>query len=189
MSRRQVERLVPRYEDEGPSGLVSRKRGRPSNHQLPPGLTERAMALIRERSADFGPTLIPEVARKVRRELKREMEAAEVASEATAIARFRAQAKSASIAAPMAAQPRGDFFDASLVCTGWEALGYRDTAMIFDLRPAKGEWPLRVEMRLSARDGDRVGEHLRRIHRDAWERAGRSPLDVQPGEVRPSWID
>jgi len=55
-------------------------------------------------------------------------------------------------------------------------------------RPSHRERPLRVEMRLSAHDGDRVGEHLRRIHRDAWEREGRSPLDVQPGEVRPRWI-
>jgi hypothetical protein len=36
---------------------VSRKRGRPSNHQLAPGVAERETALIRERYADFGPTL------------------------------------------------------------------------------------------------------------------------------------
>lgn len=34
LSRRQFERLVQRYKDEGPAGLVSRKRGRPSNRQL-----------------------------------------------------------------------------------------------------------------------------------------------------------
>jgi transposase len=60
MSRRQVERLVSRYQDDGPSGLVSRKRGRPSNNQLAPGIAERAVKLIRERYADFGPTLAAE---------------------------------------------------------------------------------------------------------------------------------
>ena len=64
MSRRQIERLAARYHDEGPSGLVSRKRGRPSNHQLAPGLAEHAVALIRERYADFGPTLAAEKLRE-----------------------------------------------------------------------------------------------------------------------------
>ena len=49
LSRRQFERLLQRYQDEGACGLVSRKRGRPSNHQLAPGTAERAMQLIRER--------------------------------------------------------------------------------------------------------------------------------------------
>ena len=49
MSRRQVERLVDRYVDEGPSGLASRRRGRPSNNQLAPGVACRAIAIIRER--------------------------------------------------------------------------------------------------------------------------------------------
>ena len=34
ISRRQVERIVQRYVAEGAAGLVSRKRGRPSNHQF-----------------------------------------------------------------------------------------------------------------------------------------------------------
>ncbi len=37
LSRRQLERLVLRYKARGASGLVSAKRGRPSNHQLVPG--------------------------------------------------------------------------------------------------------------------------------------------------------
>jgi len=57
LSRRQISRLIERYAAEGPAGLVSRKRGRPSNHQLAPEVTERATRLIRERYADFGPTL------------------------------------------------------------------------------------------------------------------------------------
>ena len=57
ISRRQIERLVSRYLDGGPTGLISRKRGRPSNHQLAPGVADRAISLIRERYSDFGPTL------------------------------------------------------------------------------------------------------------------------------------
>lgn len=60
LSLRQTERLVNRYRAEGPSGVVSRKRGRPSNYQLPPGLAERAIGIVRERYADFGPTLAAE---------------------------------------------------------------------------------------------------------------------------------
>ncbi|MDR6859845.1 helix-turn-helix domain-containing protein [Variovorax guangxiensis] len=48
ISRGQVERrIVQRYVAEGAAGLVSRKRGRPSNHQLAPGTAERAITLIR----------------------------------------------------------------------------------------------------------------------------------------------
>lgn len=57
LSVRQVERLVLRYRAAGVAGLVSGKRGRPGNHQLPAGKAQRALALIRERYADFGPTL------------------------------------------------------------------------------------------------------------------------------------
>ncbi|MDH6153738.1 hypothetical protein OKW46_007744 [Paraburkholderia sp. WSM4179] len=57
LSVRQVERLVLRYEAAGVAGLVSGRRGRPGNHQLPEGMAPRALAVIRERYADFGPTL------------------------------------------------------------------------------------------------------------------------------------
>lgn len=64
LSRRQLERLLTRYRGEGAGGLVSRKRGRPSNHQLAPGVAARVSALIRERYADFGPTLACEKLRE-----------------------------------------------------------------------------------------------------------------------------
>ncbi|RQY08305.1 ISNCY family transposase [Burkholderia stagnalis] len=60
LSRRQVERLSERYRSQGAAGLVSRKRGQPSNHQLTAGLADRALTIIRERYADFGPTLASE---------------------------------------------------------------------------------------------------------------------------------
>jgi len=64
LSVRQIERLVLRYREAGVAGLVSGKRGRPSNHQLPAGKAQRALALIRERYADFGPTLACEKLRE-----------------------------------------------------------------------------------------------------------------------------
>lgn len=45
------------YREHGPLSLVNRRRGQPGNRQLMPGLAERALLIIRERYADFGPTL------------------------------------------------------------------------------------------------------------------------------------
>ncbi|SOY78163.1 hypothetical protein CBM2589_U40003 [Cupriavidus taiwanensis] len=64
LSRRQVERPVLRYREDGPSGLGSRKRGRDSNRQLPPGLESRVHGLSRDSYADFGPTLAAEKLRE-----------------------------------------------------------------------------------------------------------------------------
>lgn len=64
LSRRQLERLLQRYKAQGAAGLLSRMRGRPSNHQLPAGLAERAIALIRQFYADFAPTLATEKLRE-----------------------------------------------------------------------------------------------------------------------------
>jgi transposase len=64
LSRRQVERLVIRYRDEGAAGLVSQRRGARSNHQLPQTVLDRALGLIRERYADLGPTLACEKLRE-----------------------------------------------------------------------------------------------------------------------------
>ncbi len=64
LSRRQLERLILRYKAQGFPGLVSAKRGRPSNHQLAPGVAERALSVIRDRYVDFGPTLACEKLRE-----------------------------------------------------------------------------------------------------------------------------
>lgn len=69
LSVRQIERLVLRYRAAGVAGLVSGKRGRPSNHQLPAGKAQRALALIRERYAGFGPTLVRRLPAKASRSL------------------------------------------------------------------------------------------------------------------------
>lgn len=57
---RQVKRLKRRLQDEGTQGLLSKKRGRPSNRRTPPDVLAQALALIGERYADFGPTLARE---------------------------------------------------------------------------------------------------------------------------------
>jgi hypothetical protein len=64
LSRRQVERLTVRYRNQGASGLLSRHRGHPSNYQLTDGTAERALNLIRDSYADFGPTLACEKLRE-----------------------------------------------------------------------------------------------------------------------------
>ncbi len=65
LTARQVKRLVASYRREGAAGLVSRRVGRPSNRRLKESLREAIRALLRERYADFGPTLACEKLREV----------------------------------------------------------------------------------------------------------------------------
>jgi transposase len=60
MSSRQIRRLADRYRDEGPVGLISRRCRRPSNNRLDEALERRVLDILRERYADFGPTLAAE---------------------------------------------------------------------------------------------------------------------------------
>jgi len=60
ISLRQVKRLWRAYRKEGAKGLVSVRRGKPSNHRLDAGITQQALDLIKERYEDFGPTLAHE---------------------------------------------------------------------------------------------------------------------------------
>jgi transposase len=64
LSERQVSRLRRRFEAAGAAGLVSARRGRPSNRQFSMNLRARVLAIIRERYADFGPTLACEKLRE-----------------------------------------------------------------------------------------------------------------------------
>ncbi len=57
LSVRQVQRLLARFRRDGAAGLVSKKRGRPSNRRLPDALRTQAMDLVRAHYHDFGPTL------------------------------------------------------------------------------------------------------------------------------------
>ena len=60
LSVRQVKRLSRQYRREGAAALVSKRRGRPSNHRLAPETVSAAAQLLRSRYADFGPTLAHE---------------------------------------------------------------------------------------------------------------------------------
>lgn len=57
ISARQCRRLLLRYRESGPLGMANRRRGKPSNNQLPDGLAQYALNIIRVRYTDFGPTL------------------------------------------------------------------------------------------------------------------------------------
>ena len=57
LSVRQVKRLLRRYRQDGAAGLVSRRRGQRSNRALDPALRREVMGWVKERYADFGPTL------------------------------------------------------------------------------------------------------------------------------------
>ena len=57
LSARQVRRLLRRLESAGPEGLRSIRRGRKPNNWIDAARREAAVALLRERYADFGPTL------------------------------------------------------------------------------------------------------------------------------------
>src|SRR6185436_20866485 len=60
LSVRQVERLYRAYKTGGAAALVSKKRGRPSPRRLPNATRTEVLRLVRERYADFGPTLAHE---------------------------------------------------------------------------------------------------------------------------------
>ena len=57
---RQVKRLVRLWKQHGDAGLVSRQRGRLSNHRLAAGQRDRIGVLLAEKYPDFGPTLAAE---------------------------------------------------------------------------------------------------------------------------------
>ena len=65
LERRQVFRLLKAYRTEGPTGLISKRRGRRSNRRKPEALRKAALAIIREWYWDFGPTLAAEKLREV----------------------------------------------------------------------------------------------------------------------------
>jgi hypothetical protein len=60
VSTRQVKRLLRCYRQEGPTALVCRRRGAPSNRRLAEATRTEALDLVRTRYPDFGPTLAHE---------------------------------------------------------------------------------------------------------------------------------
>ncbi len=64
LTTRQVRRLVRQYEQQGPVGLISKLRNRPSNRRLKSEVAEHAFGILRSEYADFGPTLAAEKLRE-----------------------------------------------------------------------------------------------------------------------------
>lgn len=60
ISARQMCRSMKRYEESGAQGVAHAARGQTSNRAADPEAKAAAIALIRERYADFGPTLASE---------------------------------------------------------------------------------------------------------------------------------
>ena len=60
VSVRQVKRLCKAYQASGAAGLISKRRGQPSNNRLSEKTINKARQLLRTRYPDFGPTLATE---------------------------------------------------------------------------------------------------------------------------------
>lgn len=65
ISIRQVKRLVHRYRNEGPVGLISRRLGKRPNNAFTPEFRSTVISLLKDRYADFGPTLACEKLREI----------------------------------------------------------------------------------------------------------------------------
>ncbi|WP_040853551.1 ISNCY family transposase [Phyllobacterium sp. YR531] len=57
ISRSHMHRLLAAYDRDGEDGLVSKKRGRPSNRRYPEAFRNAVLDIVREHYHDFGPTL------------------------------------------------------------------------------------------------------------------------------------
>ena len=60
ISVRHVKRLLKAYREKGAEGLISKRRGKPSNNRLKAEVKREAIDLIRKRYKGFGPTLAHE---------------------------------------------------------------------------------------------------------------------------------
>ena len=60
ISVRHVKRLLSRYQQQGIDALISKRRGQPSNNQIPKQLKQLVLKLVRENYQDFGATFAHE---------------------------------------------------------------------------------------------------------------------------------
>ena len=65
VSERHIRRLLKTYREQGEKGLISKRRGKPSNNRLAPELKQEAIDLLHSRYYDFGPTFANEKLREV----------------------------------------------------------------------------------------------------------------------------
>lgn len=56
VSERQVRRVLKRYKKDGVEGLISKKRGAPSNNALSQDIKDKALSITCSKYPDFGPT-------------------------------------------------------------------------------------------------------------------------------------
>ncbi len=63
-SERHVRRLFKRFREQGPAGVISGHRGKPSPNRFADALRAKALDLIRARYCDFGPTFAAEKLRE-----------------------------------------------------------------------------------------------------------------------------
>ena len=57
ISERQVKRLLSRYRQQGAKGLVSLRRGKPSNNQMAAEIQRKVLDQLKGKYKGFGPTL------------------------------------------------------------------------------------------------------------------------------------
>jgi transposase len=60
LSVRQIKRLWHKYKKQGAKGLISQRCGKAGNHHLEAEVVQQALDLIKQKYADFGPTLAHE---------------------------------------------------------------------------------------------------------------------------------
>lgn len=60
VSERQIHRLLVRFRLSGPEGIISLKRGKPSNRRIKDDVKLKVLSLVREQYKNFGPTLANE---------------------------------------------------------------------------------------------------------------------------------
>ncbi|WP_181316177.1 helix-turn-helix domain-containing protein [Photobacterium phosphoreum] len=66
LSRRHIQRLVNQYRGQGPAGLISLRRGKPSNRRYTPEFKQRVIDIVRQFYIDFGPTFANEKSQEQR---------------------------------------------------------------------------------------------------------------------------
>ena len=60
LSRRQVHRLLRKFQSDGSASIRHKARGRASDNRIEPAVREFAVTLVREKYIDFGPTFAAE---------------------------------------------------------------------------------------------------------------------------------
>ncbi len=84
------------------------------------------------------------------------------------------------------AEDRGRIDMLATLVTYGSAPGYRDANLVFDLKPLDGV-QFRADLQIRPQDAESIIRHLHDVHELAWRQG--APLDAEPGEKRPAWID